>query len=238
MVSDHEWTSIGWLGEARALLSWLHTLDSGPVLLMVRHSERLEDIDVPTTIQAELTSSGHDLACEFGRRLPVNMKTTIFHSPHIRTRQTAERIASGLKEKGGDLLAVEKLDVLLGGRGDIGEIVTLAYEIGFDDFYFRWKRNEIPPEIIEPIDDYLERLTQQVVDRFTRADANNLHVYVTHDMVIAASRSIYLDISVDRGLSVPFLGGFSIAKTNDRLVGFNSGDIVSISKDFLLLQDE
>lgn len=234
MVSDHEWTSIGWLSEARALLSWLYTLDSGPALLMVRHSERLEDIDVPTTIQAELTVSGHNLASEFGRRLPMNMKTAIFYSPHIRTRQTAERIASGLKEKGGVLLAIEKLDVLLGGRGDIDEIVTLAHEIGFDEFYFRWKRNEIPPEIIEPIDDYLERLTQQVVDRFTQAETKDLHVYVTHDTVIAASRNTYLDISVDRGLSVPFLGGFGIAKTNDKLAGFNRGDIVSITKNFLL----
>jgi len=114
----------------------------------------------------------------------------------------------------------------------------LAHEIGFDEFYFRWKRNEIPPKIIEPIDDYLERLTQQVTDRFYRTEANDLQVYVTHDMVIAASRSIYLDISVDKGLSVPFLGGFGIARTNEKLVGFNIGDIVSISKKFLLPQDE
>jgi len=234
VVSDHEWTSIGWLGEARALLGWLDTLGSGPALLMVRHSERPEDPDVLTTIQAELTASGHDLATEFGRRLPMNMRTTIFHSPHIRTQQTAERIASGLEEKGGNLSDVEKLDVLLGGRGDAEKIVTFAHEIGFDEFYFRWKRNDIPLEILEPIDDYLERLTQQVTDRFYQTDANDLQVYVTHDMVIAASRSIYLDLSVDRGLSVPFLGGFGIAKTNDKLVGFNKGDIVGISKNFHL----
>ncbi|MFW9963447.1 MAG: histidine phosphatase family protein [Candidatus Sifarchaeia archaeon] len=234
MVSDYEWNSIDWLHEARALLGWLDSLDSGPALLMIRHSERPEDIDVATTIKAELTKSGQDIAFEFGKRIPKHWKTTIFHSPHIRTIQTAERIASGFKAKNGQLIDVEKLNVLLGGIGDIEKIVTLAYEIGFDEFYFQWKQNKIPPEIIEPIDNYLNRLTQQVIARFSQAEVNDLHIYVTHDTVIAALRNIYLDTLIDEGLSVSFLGGYGIAKTASKLVGFNDGEMVNISREFLV----
>jgi len=223
---------IDWLEEARALLGWLDSLDSGPVLIMIRHSERPRDIDVPTTIQAELTESGHDTAFEFGKRIPKHWRTTIFHSPHIRTKQTAERIASGFDANNGQLINIERLNILLGGKGDIEKIVTLAHEIGFDEFYFQWKQNKLPPEVIEPIDDYLDRLTQQIVGIFNRADSNDLHVYVTHDTVIAASRSIYLDYPVDEGLSVSFLGGYGIAKTDSKLVGFKDGEVVNITRNF------
>ncbi|MHA2149748.1 MAG: histidine phosphatase family protein [Candidatus Thorarchaeota archaeon] len=230
MVSEHEWNTIDWLEEARSLLDWLDTVDSGPVLLMIRHSERLEDIDVPTTIRAELTKFGHELAVEFGRRIPKSWRTTIYHSPHIRTTQTAERISKGLQEEGGHLLDIERLNVLLGGRGDIEEIITLAYEFSFDEFYRRWTRDEIPIETIEPIDGYLARLTQQVIGRFSEAGTNDLHIHVTHDIVIAASMRIYLDTSVDEGLLVPFLGGYGIAGTSDNFVGFKGGKLVEASR--------
>ena len=229
MVSEHEWRSIEWLEEARALLGWLDTLDSGPVLMMIRHSERPEDIDVPTTIRVDLTESGHEIAAEFGRRIPKKWRTTIFHSPHIRTTQTADRISEGIEKAGGNLVMKETLNVLLGGRGEIEKIVTLAHGIGFDEFYWQWKRNEIPTETIEPIDDYLERLTQHLIDRFSRASSNDLQIYVTHDTVIAASRGIYLDLSIDEGLHVPFLGGYCIARSDGKLVGFKGGQLVEVT---------
>ena len=77
MVSEHEWNTLDWLEEARSLLDWLSTLDSGPVLLMVRHSERLEDLDVSSTMGAELTDFGHKIALEFGRKLPKRWQTSI-----------------------------------------------------------------------------------------------------------------------------------------------------------------
>jgi broad specificity phosphatase PhoE len=233
LVSEDEWNSIEWIGEARALLEWLDTLDSGPALLMIRHSERPEDIDVPTTIRVDLTESGHDIAVEFGRRLPKNWRTTIFHSPHIRTTQTAERISEGLQEAGGNLSEIERLNVLLGGRGNIERIVTLAHDVGFSEFYWRWKRNELPTETIEPIDDYLIRLTQLIRDRFSKAATNDLHIHVTHDIVIAASRMVYLDLSIDEGLAVPFLGGYGIARYNQKLVGFRGGNPVEVIRDTL-----
>jgi broad specificity phosphatase PhoE len=233
LVTEREWNVIDWLEEAQSLLEWLDTLDSGPVLLMIRHSERPEDIDVPTTIQIDLTESGHDLAVEFGKRLSKNWRTTIFHSPHIRTTQTAERIAEGLQGAGGNLFEIERLNVLLGGRGDIEKIVTLAHNIGFSEFYWRWKRNEIPTETIEPIDDYLKRLTQHVSDRFSKADTNDLHIHVTHDIVIAASRMIYLVLPTDEGLVVPFLGGYGIARYDQALVGFKSGKPVEVIRNTL-----
>lgn len=230
MVTEREWNTIEWLEEARALLDWLNTIDSGPVFLMVRHSERPEDIDVPTTIRAELTEFGRKIALEFGKRIPKRWRISIYHSPHIRTTQTAKEIARGFQESEGILLELEELSVLLGGRGDIKRIVASAYETGFDEFYWRWTRGEIPTETIEPIDDYLQRLTPQVMSRFSKAGKDDLHIHVTHDIVIAASRGIHLDLSVDEGLSVSFLGGYGIARVDGKLVGYNNRKPVNVAK--------
>ncbi|MGY5853651.1 MAG: histidine phosphatase family protein [Candidatus Thorarchaeota archaeon] len=230
MVTEREWIAIEWLADARALLDWLNTIDSGPVLLMVRHSERPEDIDVPTTIRAELTEFGRKIALEFGRRIPKRWRISVYHSPHIRTTQTAKEIARGFQESEGILLELQELSVLLGGRGDIERIVASAYETGFDEFYWRWTRDEIPTETIEPIDDYLQRLTPQVISRFSKAGKDDLHIHVTHDTVIAASRGIYLDLSVDVDLAIPFLGGYGISRVDGKLVGFNNGKQVDVAR--------
>ena len=228
MVSEHEWNTIGWLEEARSLLNWLNTLDSGPVLLMVRHSERVADTDVHTTIKADLTDFGHKIALEFGRRLPKRWKTTIYYSPHIRTAQTAKEIAKGLQEKEDCLQELEELNVLLGGRGDIEKIITLAYDISFDEFYWRWTRNEIPTDTIEPFDHYIQRLTQQVRSSFSTAGVNDLHIHVTHDIVVASSRSIYLDLPVSESPYVSYLAGYGIAGIEGKQSGFKDKKPVKV----------
>ncbi len=234
MISEQEWNSIGWLEEARSLLRWLNSLNSGPALLMVRHSERPEDLDVPTTIMAELTEHGHDVAVEFGRRLPKNLSITIFHSPHVRATQTAERISEGLLEGGGNLNHIGRLNVLLGGKGSIEKIVSMAHDVGFDEFYHRWKQHQLPPDTLEPINDYLDRLTPQVIGRLTQADKNDLHLHVTHDIVIAASRGWFFNIVKEEGLYVPFLGGYGIARTKDIFFGFKGGQEVDVVGDLFV----
>ncbi len=234
MISEQEWNSIDWLEEARSLLRWLNGLDKGPALLMVRHSERTGDLDVPTTIKAELTDHGHDVAVEFGRRLPKNWSISIFHSPHIRATQTAERISEGLLEVGGNLNHIERLNVLLGGRGSIEKIVSMAHDVGFDEFYRRWKQHQLPSDTLEPINGYIERLTSQVIGRFTQADKNDLHLHVTHDIVIAASRGRFFDIVTEEGLYVPFLGGYGIVRTKDTFLGFKGGQELGVAKDLFV----
>jgi broad specificity phosphatase PhoE len=230
LVSADEWNSLEWLGQAQSLLDWLINIDTGPVLLMVRHSERAEDIDVPTTIRAELTDLGHQIAIEFGRRIPEKWRVSIYHSPHSRTTQTSERISEGLQERGSVLVDTESLNVLLGGRGDIEQIITLAHQEGFDEFYNQWVQKQIPSDTLEPIDDYLQRLTEAIVTRFSKAGPCDLHLYVTHDIVIAAGRMTYLDLTIDDGIDIPFFGGFGIALIEGKLVGFNKGEQVKVTR--------
>ncbi|MFW9838604.1 MAG: histidine phosphatase family protein [Candidatus Thorarchaeota archaeon] len=229
MISEDDWNNIEWLFEARELLQWLGTLTSGPAILMVRHSERFEDIDVPTTIQADLTERGHEIAFEFGKRLSDRWCISLLHSPHIRTTQTAQEIMRGFQEKS-ESIELEELGVLLGGRGDIERIVTLAHEIGFDEFYHHWTQDKIPRETIEPIEPYLQRLSKHIESRFSKAGENDLHIYVTHDIVIAATRRNYLDLTEDVGLAIPFLGGYAITSIDGELKGFNKGKEVKVTR--------
>ena len=90
-----EWASIDWLSDARALVEWVNNLEHAS-LIIIRHSERLVNLSPNETLKAELTPVGHQMAKEFGRRLPINKQITVLHSPNIRTTQTAERISEGV----------------------------------------------------------------------------------------------------------------------------------------------
>ena len=128
MNSNYSWDKLEWLSDARSLLDWVVEFENSPAALLVRHSERLVNLSPSDTLKAELTPVGHEMAREFGRRLPKEKKVTLLHSPNIRTKQTAERIAEGVEEKGGktgayEIVGVDESDP---SRGRISWISPLA----------------------------------------------------------------------------------------------------------------
>ena len=78
MNPDNEWTSHDWLSDARTLVKWVNNLEYAS-LILIRHSERLVNLSPSETLNAELTPVGHQMAIEFGRRLPTNKQITILN---------------------------------------------------------------------------------------------------------------------------------------------------------------
>jgi broad specificity phosphatase PhoE len=166
------------------------------------------------------------MAIEFGRRLPIGKKVTLLHSPNIRTTQTAERIAEGVVENGGIVSHISSVDVLWGPESDYHQFASLLEEHGFPEVYRRWIRGEIPPEVFEPIDRFVERFTPHTITRLANAEPDSVEVLVTHDLVVDIAQRKFLGINTNADcFDIPFLGGLGFTKTANRIVGrYNSSD--------------
>ncbi len=223
MNSEHEWETVDWLKDARHLVDWVNSQVRNRVMLMIRHSHRLVNRGFQASLTAELTPIGHETSAEFGRRLPTDRPVSIFYSPHIRTEQTAERIAEGLSESGGDLVLMKELGILLGANADPRKYAAFAGEVDWARTYQLWSKDMIPEDTIERMEAYTQRLHPYTLDKITEDSGDSLHIHVTHDMVVAACRWTYLTLKNDPGLDVPFLGGFGIVGADDAFRGFVDG---------------
>ena len=224
MNSEYEWETVDWLRDARQLVDWVNGQADNRIMLMIRHSHRLVNRGFQASLTAELTPIGHETSVEFGRRLPTDRPVSIFYSPHIRTEQTAERIAEGLSESGGDLVLMKELGILLGANADPGKYAAFAGEFGWLRTYQLWSKDKIPEDTIERMTAYTQRLHPHTLERLAEDSRDSLHIHVTHDMVVAACRWTYLTIKSDPGLDVQFLGGFGVAVEGGALQGFVDGN--------------
>lgn len=230
MNSNDSWTSLEWLSDARSLLEWTAHLGTQPTTLLVRHSERIVDLSPSDTLKAELTPAGHEMAIEFGRRLPKGKKVTLLHSPNIRTTQTAERMAEGIADSGGTVSSVVSMDVLWGPESDYFQFASLLKKHGFPEIYRRWINGEIPPSVFEPIDQFVERFASCTITRLENAEPNTIEVIVTHDLVIDIAQRKFLAISTDAdSFDIPFLGGVGFTKTDDKIIGRYNGSNYSLA---------
>ena len=223
MSSEHEWERVDWLRDARQLVDWVNSQADNRVMLMIRHSHRLVNRGFQASLTAELTPIGHETSVEFGRRLPPDRPVSIFYSPHIRTEQTAERIAEGLSESGGDLVLMKELGILLGANANPRKYAAFAGEIGWLQTYQLWSKDMIPEDTLERMTAYTQRLFPYTLEKITEDSSDSLHIHVTHDMVVAACRWMYLVIKSDPGLDVQFLGGFGIVVAGNQFQGFVDG---------------
>jgi len=223
MNSEHEWETVDWLKDARQLVDWVNSQVGNRVMLMIRHSHRLVNRGFRASLTAELTPLGYETSIEFGRRLPTDRSVSIFYSPHIRTEQTAERIAEGFSERGGNLVLMKELGILLGANADLRKYATFAGEIGWARTYHLWSKDMIPEDTIERMEAYTQRLLPYTLEKLTEDSGDSIHIHVTHDMVVAACRWTYLTLKNDPGLDVQFLGGFGVAVDGGTLRGFVDG---------------
>ena len=223
MNIKHEWETIDWLRDAQQLVDWVNDQAGNSVMLMIRHSHRLVNRGFQASMTAELTPIGHDTSVEFGRRLPADRPVSIFYSPHIRTEQTAEGIAEGLSDGGGNLVLMKELGILLSANADPMKYAAIAGEIGWARTYQLWSKDTIPEDTIEKMDAYTQRLLPYTLEKLAEDNDDSLYIHVTHDMVVAACRWKYLTIKNDPGLDVQFLGGFGIVGADDAFRGFVNG---------------
>ncbi|MHA1636609.1 MAG: histidine phosphatase family protein [Candidatus Thorarchaeota archaeon] len=224
MDSTDRWTDLEWLVDARSLIEWTTQLGNIPTILLVRHSERLVNLSPSDTLKAELTPTGHEMAIAFGRNLPQGKKITLLHSPNIRTKQTAERIAEGILDTGGSSPHISSSDILWGPESDYSKFASLLNEHGFPEVYRRWINGNISPDVFEPMDQFIKRLIPYSIDRLELAKPDSIEVLVTHDLVIDIAQRKFLGINTGAdNFDIPFLGGLGFSKSDGIIQGYHKG---------------
>ena len=228
-TNQEEWSNLDWLVDARRLIEWTNNQDIRyPVMLVIRHSHREHSSDVQELREKRLTELGHRMALQFGEKLEKQREVEIFYSSHPRCHETAQDIAESYNANGGHARLISDLRVLLGPKGSGGSISGEMMKIGGPEFIKKWIQGEWTNKIIWPVEEFREAFTKEIMGRFYSASDNALQIHVTHDLVLMIAKYFLFGVMPSRENWTPFLGGFSVAMTDDQPLGYESGEIRTI----------
>jgi broad specificity phosphatase PhoE len=219
-----EWDTQDWLVDARNLTAWSNSIkEEGPLMLLIRHSHRAAIHSLNEMSQTGITSLGEAMAEEFGRRLPTNKSVKILHSPIPRCKQTAEEIANGIRQNGGNVHSVKPFFLLL------GPIVTDAQlwekvgddGVGVASFVTSWGRGELGNGI-EPFEEFTNRVISGTVDILKASEPGLMHIFVTHDLFLMGARKTFMKEEAHDDERPPYLGGLGLSFIKNQVYVFDA----------------
>ena len=232
MTGDKDWENIEWLTGARSLVEWLSQRpEDERFMIFLRHSQRDVIEDHSKQFSTELTKIGKHMSYQMGKRLPTKKPIRIFFSFVSRCYQTAEELAKGLREKGGEIVEFESAPILVMPEYSDDAVWDNLQPDGKNvtEFVNRWADNEFG-DMIEQFDNYKVKLLKHTFGRLIEEINPMMHIHVTHDLALMALKRIMLQRDIgyeDREL---FQGGIcgSIDKEGF-LYLYNSGKEIQMS---------
>ncbi|MHA1937324.1 MAG: histidine phosphatase family protein [Candidatus Thorarchaeota archaeon] len=210
---SNEWNMQGWLADARNLIVWSNSIETqAPLMLLVRHSHRVAIRTLSEMSDTGITTLGKAMAFEFGLRLPARESVKILHSPIPRCKQTANEIARGITQEGGNVQSVKSNDLLL---GPVVTDMQIWNEVGEDgvrvaSFVTSWERG-VFGKGIEPFEEFSKRLTRGTLNKLKSMDPGSLHIYVTHDLFLMGARRTLHSEEAHINQRPPYLGGYGLS---------------------------
>jgi broad specificity phosphatase PhoE len=181
-------------------------------------------------VSAGLTTLGRKLAVEVGRRLPVGRPMQIFTSFVPRCSETAEGIAEGFTEVGGEVLDIDPLPTIVGPQV-LEQAVWNELNPNGDnitEFVNRWVRGEFEG-LMEPFVEYGLRLEEDVLKRLFDTQEKIILVNVTHDLSLMAMKRLLFGRELTYDDREPYLGGLGAVKTSTGFDVFIASENSSIS---------
>ena len=224
-----EWNSEKWTFSAKRLIDWATTIDSKqPLMLMIRHSHREILRDHKEMMGVGLTEMGKRVSVEMGERIPTVRKAHIFLSVVPRCYQTAESVANGFSNRGGEFIDMDPLPTLIGPEYMDRSVWKNLHPNGNNvtEFVNRWADGEF--EGIEPFNEFRVRLIEDTVKRFLSINDNQMHIHVTHDLALMCMKRILLDRALTRDDREPYLGGIGVTRSSSDIQMFVSGQTYSL----------
>jgi broad specificity phosphatase PhoE len=224
--SEEKWQKQEWLSDARQLTSWANSQPlAHPILLAVRHSHRKSVRTVDEMVDRRITDLGHEMAREFGRRVPGDRRVVIRHSEIRRCRETAENLADGIRETGGKIRQLDELGILVGPRVQDAEIWSNVGDDGIDvaKFVNNYADGFYDESRIERFESYGKRIIEGTIGTLMAAQPGDLYIYVTHDAFLLMARRAYLGIAVVDADRPPYLGGWSLSRESRGIRLFERG---------------
>ncbi|MBN2230540.1 MAG: histidine phosphatase family protein [Candidatus Thorarchaeota archaeon] len=213
-----------WTINARNLLDWVSIQDSKqPIMILIRHSHRDILKSQKDMLGGGLTDLGKTLSFEIGKRLPTSKRAHIFFSIVPRCYETAEAIAQGFSEQGGEIIDMDPLPTLVRPEYTEQDVWKNLQPNGENvtEFINRWADGEF--EGIEPFTEFKTRLIDDTLKRFLSLDEPQLHVHITHDLSLMAAKRIFFNRPLTFDDREPFLGGLGITRIEKIPTLFVSG---------------
>ncbi|MFX1368895.1 MAG: hypothetical protein ACFFAY_09880, partial [Promethearchaeota archaeon] len=155
---------------------------------------------------------GKRMSFELGRRLPVERPLRVYYSFVPRCYQTADEISNGFKEKGGEVIEIEPLAILVSPIIADDKVWGHLQPDGKNiaDYVNNWADGNFG-SMIEDFAEYEFRLVDDTLGRLASEKQAAIHVHVTHDLAVMALKRIMLKRPLTPSDREPFLGGFAIS---------------------------
>jgi broad specificity phosphatase PhoE len=228
-----EWNSLEWVKNARNLIEWVNSKSrDSKIMLVVRHSHREEIEDHSVQLSTELTDLGKQMSFEMGKKLPTGRPIHFFFSFVARCYQTAEEMASGFTEIGGNVLDMDPLPILV--KPEIAdESVWMNLQPdgrNITEFINNWADGQFGDKI-EAFQQYQSRILKDTLVRILTIKKNEMHIHITHDLALMALKRILMKRAVEFEDREPFLGGFGVEVDSEgNVTYYSAGEEKIISK--------
>ena len=206
-----DWENEDWTYSAKRIVSWVKALDPDqPVMLLIRHSHRDVLKDQKDMLGGGITELGRELSIEMGRQLPKSREAYFFFSIVPRCYETAEAMAQGFSENGGEVIDMDTLPTLVRPEYTLDEVWNNLQPNGENvtEFVNRWAAGEL--EGIEPFSEFQERLMDDTLRRFCSLQESIMHIHVTHDLSLMAAKRMLFDRPLEWEDRESFLGGLAM----------------------------
>jgi broad specificity phosphatase PhoE len=233
MNKEQTWDNQDWTYSAKRILEWMETIPyEQPLMLLVRHSHRETLQNHEEMVSGGLTELGKRMSFELGKRIPRKGKMYIYTSFVPRCFETAEAIAKGFSNRGGEVVEIDPLPSLVGPQIIEREVWKNLHPDGRNvtEFVNTWVDGGFG-ERMEPFDDYRSRLLADTVHRMLSEKDDILFVHVTHDLALMSAKRILLRrplVSEDRE---PYLGGLGVTSVGSEILISIAGKVQPIILD-------
>jgi broad specificity phosphatase PhoE len=207
----NDWDYEEWTTSARELIDWAVAQDDNqPLMLLIRHSHRDTLMNHQEMLSEGLTEIGKRFSVEMGRRLPTSRRAHVFFSIVPRCYETAEAIAEGFSERGGEIIEMDPLPTLVRPEYTQQEVWKNLNPNGENvtEFVNRWADGEF--EGIEPFDEFKVRLMNDTLKRLLSLEEPQLHIHVTHDLSLMSAKRTFFDRALTLNDREPYLGGIGV----------------------------
>lgn len=231
MADKNKWENQEWIQSAKKILEWIATVpQSQPVMFLVRHSHRETLQNHDEMVSGGLTELGKMMAVELGKRIPREGKMHIYTSFVPRCFETAEAIAEGYTQRGGEVVDIDAVPSLVGPQVIDREVWLNLNPNGNNvtDFVNNWADGRYGKRM-EPFADYQDRLMGDTIKRLLSVKESIIHVHVTHDLALMSAKRILFKRALSVGDREPYLGGLSLTFLNSNLTLFVQGKEMPLS---------
>jgi broad specificity phosphatase PhoE len=164
---------------------------------------------------AGLTELGKQMSVEMGRRIPSGRTMDLYTSFVPRAYQTAEGIAEGYSEIGGEVVDINLLPSLVSPQILNPDIWERLHPDGknITDYVNQWINGEFEG-YIEPFEDFRTRFMGETVKRLVGAEEKTVYVCTTHDFTLMSAKRMILERDLVYEDREPYLGGLGLVNTD------------------------